>query len=270
MSVWFALLLAAAPPAGANAGDLVHAERGTLPVVLSAPHGGRAAVPGVPPRTGAGKSGAANFTTVRDTRSDVLAVAIADALETRTGRRPSLVLARFDRNYIDANRPPADAYEHARARPAYDLYHETLAAFVRDLHDRPGGGLLIDVHGQAREKDAVIRGTRNGLTTGRGHAARTDHRFPNAVGLRLSDALRARGLTVLPGGDGRETVFTGGYITVTHGVQRPGGVPAVQLEFGSHLRRSAAIPATADAVADALLDLGLPGLARVAGPKPAG
>ena len=102
----------------AVAGDLVHIERGTLPLVLSAPHGGRALVPGVPPRTKReGKPYDAKFVTVRDTRSDRLALLIADALET-PHRPPAVGRAGEVRPPVHRRQPPARRGVRAPPRPA--------------------------------------------------------------------------------------------------------------------------------------------------------
>ena len=278
----------AAPEAEDVAEDLVYVERGALPIVLSAPHGGRALIPGVPQRGGEGYEGGRfaggeddpisyRFLTVRDTGTDQLAVLLADALEARTGARPSLVVARFSRKCVDANRPPEAAAERPAAQAAYARYHAALAEAVRDLG---GAGLMIDLHGQGAARGAVFHGTRNGLTTtGRaatdgnpGEQADGKSEAPAEAGralhLRLADRLRARGLTVLPPDGEAETRYTGGYITWNYGVQRPNGAPAVQLEFGNDLRRREMLRRTADAVADALLDLGLPGVQPLPAPVP--
>ena len=83
--------------------DLVIVRKGTLPVIVSAPHGGRREVPGVPARKGTGID---QFATVRDENTDALAELFAAELEKKLGGRPGVVVARFDRRFIDANRPP--------------------------------------------------------------------------------------------------------------------------------------------------------------------
>ena len=125
---------AAAPNPWRGAG-FIRIEIGELPIILSAPHGGTEPVPGVPERTGAGVRGdsatGGGFVTVRDVRTDELAALIADGLERRTGRRPSLVIARFSRKYVDANRDRASGVEHALALPVHDRYHRTLDDLIR-------------------------------------------------------------------------------------------------------------------------------------------
>src|SRR5215467_15638240 len=75
---------------------------GMLPIILSAPHGGRQSIPGVPARRGAG---VIQFATGRDNNTDELAETIAIRLEKRLNAKPFVVVARVERKYLDANRP---------------------------------------------------------------------------------------------------------------------------------------------------------------------
>ena len=73
---------------------LVTVWMGTLPIILSAPHGGRAAIPGISVRRGIGVP---QFTTERDSNTDELAEKIALKVEEKLGAKPFLVIARFER-----------------------------------------------------------------------------------------------------------------------------------------------------------------------------
>ena len=61
-------------------GKLLTVRKGTLPVVVSAPHGGRLAIPGAEERTG---TGVEKFVTVNDTNTDQLAEKYAYAAVQR-------------------------------------------------------------------------------------------------------------------------------------------------------------------------------------------
>lgn len=233
--------------------DLVTVQRGTLPIIISAPHGGAVRVPGSKDRT--------RGVVVRDVNTAELALLVAQRLTDRLGGKPYVVVAQFSRRDADANRPPApesdEAYETPAAQAQYDAYHRALAACVAEVRARHGGvGLLIDLHGQARAPEAVVRGTRNGravsaLIARAGMQAVTG---PTSV----MGALHARGHPVLPtlttpatpeeaaaGGDidadgkpdaqwlRREPFFDGGYITERYGSHRPDGIDAIQLEVGA-------------------------------------
>src|SRR5687768_9363213 len=72
--------------------DLVFVQKGTLPVIVSAPHGGRKDVPGVAERK---NTGVELFATVRDENTDRLAELLAAELEKKLGGKPWVVIARF-------------------------------------------------------------------------------------------------------------------------------------------------------------------------------
>src|SRR5947208_318345 len=78
-------------------------QKGTLPIILSAPHGGTLALAKVPERKGG--EGVAQFVTVRDVNTDLLATKLAEAVSKQLPGKPYLVVAKFSRKYIDANRP---------------------------------------------------------------------------------------------------------------------------------------------------------------------
>jgi len=236
-----------------SAPQWVTSETGDLPVILSAPHGGRAAIPDVPPRSG---DGIRLFRTVRDTNTDRLAEDLADALERHAGKRPYVVIARFSRKSIDANRRASDAYESPAARPIYDRYHHALAAAKQDIADRFGRGLLLDLHGQAAEPDAIFRGTQNGAT-----AKHLVDRF-GAAALRgphsLFGRIHHRGIRVIPavGSDAREASrYDGGYIVRHYGSGRGGHLDAIQLELGRSFRTTPTVlNQTADSLAAAITE----------------
>lgn len=262
-TAWLALALVAAAnglaqqPPVATPADLVATRPGTFPVILSAPHGGTLAVPGVPARKGEGlEKGPRGFVTGRDSGTEELAHAIADAVEKKTGQRPYLVVAKFARKYVDANRPPEIAYEHPLARPTYDHYRGTLAKYCQEVKAKYGKGLLLDVHGQGSRADTVFRGTQNGTTVAllRQRYGEKAHAGPQS----FFGLLAANGATVHPadGASPEQAGFTGGHITRTYG-GGDYGIDAIQLEFGSEYRstkekRSAAaakVAATIDAFA---------------------
>lgn len=237
-----------APPA--LAADLVTVERGDLPIILSAPHGGSERIPGVPERTG---DNANRFVRTADFRTAQLTAELADAIEEKLGKRPYVVVARFHRKYIDPNRPAKDAYESERAKPHYDAYHAALAKARADVTKRFGRGLLLDVHGQGTTKHAIYRGTQNGKTTA--HLVEKFGRESLTGKDSIFGRIAAQGITVIPpvDSDKNETrSYSGGYIVRTYGSSEGGTVDAIQLELGRDLRAADASKATAQKIATAL------------------
>jgi N-formylglutamate amidohydrolase len=232
--------------------DLVTTQVGKLPVILSAPHGGTKEVPGVSPRKGTGLPvGGSGFFAARDGGTEELAAALSAAIEKKTGAKPYLVAARFHRKYIDANRPPEIAYEEAAAKPTYDAYRQTLAAYCREVKREYGRGLLLDVHGQGRMKDTVIRGTRDGKTVGlliQRYGLKA-HTGPDS----FFGLLRTAGCKVFPENlaDKDFESLSGGDIVHTYGSGEY-GIDAIQLEFGGDHRDAKNIKDTAEKVATAV------------------
>ena len=223
---------------------------GTLPIILSAPHGGRQQIPGVPARRGIG---VVQFTAERDSNTDELAEQIAGQLVQKLGSRPFLIVARFERKYVDANRPSAGAYESAAAKAYYDAYHDAVDRACAQVRRDWGRGLLLDIHGQGAEAETIFRGTDNGksvtdLERRFGREALTGEKS-------ILGQLEQRGYKIdpAPAGSDGERRYTGGYTTRTYGSHRGTGIDAIQLEFGTSLRARGNLERTATDVAEAIL-----------------
>jgi len=118
------------------------------PVVLAAPHGGRAAPASIPDRT----SGCLE----PDWNSAELAEAVWHAFRERgsgvaeRGEAPALVVLRLSRKKLDGNRPRASACEDAaEAHAVWDKYHSSLEQCLEDCVAAFGFCLLLDIHGQS-------------------------------------------------------------------------------------------------------------------------
>src|SRR5262245_20607445 len=91
--------------------ELTLARQGALPIILTAPHGGREAPPGIAQRSPSNSKSPAyarwgGFAVDADARTDLLAERITEEIRRQTGQAPYLVVARFARRYVDVNRPP--------------------------------------------------------------------------------------------------------------------------------------------------------------------
>jgi N-formylglutamate amidohydrolase len=222
---------------------------GNLPLVLVAPHGGREAIPRIAIRHG---NGVRQFKTGRDHNTAELAEAIALKLGQMSGAKPFLVIARFDRKYIDANRPSIEAYEALEAQPYYAAFHSAVDEACKQIRQVWGRGLLLDIHGQAAEGNVIFRGTRHGQSV-----ADLVQRF-GAQALRgrqsILGQLALSGYKILPdpGVNDRESRYIGGHTVQTYGSHRATGIDAMQLEFGIRLRASDNFDRTAADVAAAI------------------
>lgn len=220
-------------PAQPKAAILICAQRGDLPIILAAPHGGSVRVPGSEERTKGVKA--------RDMRTADVALLLSQRLTERLGARPYYIIAQFSRKDVDANRDfeSGEAYENDAAKVQYDAYHAALKRSVEECRARFGVAILIDLHGQTRVPEAIVRGTRNGKTVSSlmRRLGRDALIGPDSIMGRI----KAAGYEVLPGLEaqeretdiGHEDFLDGGYTVARYGSHNSDGVDAIQLELGS-------------------------------------
>jgi N-formylglutamate amidohydrolase len=225
----------------------VDARRGSLPLLLTAPHGGIEQPDGVPERS----SGLRRL----DGRTRLLGEQLYSQLEVLLGGTPYIVLARFHRRYLDANRPAEIGMEHEAARPHYDAYHGAIRGFVSEIRARFGSGLLLDLHGQSAAPQMIFRGTQNGVTT---HALLEDRGFEALAGPEsLFGQLETFGYQVVPSASSNALLdeqpgWSGGYTVQTYGSHRADGIDAMQIELGWDLRTKEYLPHLVEDLAAAI------------------
>jgi N-formylglutamate amidohydrolase len=255
----FALLLCAAPlalPAARGEDDpkaaaLVEVQAGTVPIIITAPQGGAEKVPGVPERMGVGVK---NFAKLRDNGTDKLAKAFAAEVEKQLGKKPWVVIAKFDRKYIDANRAADQAYEDKAAKPYYDAYHDPIVKALKAVKEKFGYGILIDIHGQGKYPDAVLRGTQNGKSV---VLLRQRHGYAAVAGKNsILGRFEAAGNKVFPTAAAgekakEETGYSGGFTVSQYGSHTVYGIDAMQLVVGTRLRTDENLSKTAKDLASA-------------------
>lgn len=230
-------------------------QSGELPILISAPHGGKLNIQGVDPRSGEGLPvGPSGFFTGRDSGTQELGEALLVELKRRLGKTPYGVISAVHRKYLDPNRPSDIAFDSSKLQVLYDRYHHSLQAFVAKILEEHHAGLLIDLHGQGSKRDTVYRGTANGQTT-----RRLRERFGSESTqgqASLFGMLKKRGWIVFPDPlEGREqSGFTGGYIVRTYGSHQPIGIDAWQLELGSDFRSRKVLERVVCELADAIAE----------------
>ncbi len=228
---------------------LVTIQKGDIPIILSAPHGGTRRIAGVSAREG---GEAKQFVTVTDTNTHRLAQALAKSIEKRWGK-PYLVVAQFSRQYLDANRPANDAMESEKAKPVYETYHNAISDAIKETHRRWGRGLLLDLHGQAADKSVIFRGTSNGKTC----SLLLERLGPDGLMGKagLLGILHERGYEISPkpgSADKEDSRYNGGHIVRTYGASAGTGIDAVQLEIGGDFRKDGKIEKSAEDLAEAI------------------
>jgi N-formylglutamate amidohydrolase len=225
--------------------ELVSAQRGTLPIILSAPHGGSIRVEGSKDRE--------EGVTVKDLRTAEIAWLTSQRLAEKLDGKVYLVIAQFSRKDADANRSADEACENKAAAAQYNAYHRALREYADEVRKAHGRGLLVDIHGQAKHPDKIMRGTRDGKSV----KALLDEYGESVVtgDHSLFGELAKQGYGVLPALDGKdlkENMFDGGYITEHYGSHHKNGIDAIQVEIGSKFRSKAAMHKTAEDLGDAI------------------
>lgn len=225
--------------------NLTHYQRGTLPIILTSPHGGTKAIPGVPKRIGKNpETGAAiaQFWTLQDDGTNEIAFAVSDNLYQLLGARPYIVAADFDRKYIDANRPGGlAAYENPNAKQYYDFYHNKIREYINEIKRQFGDkAILVDIHGQGSDGNTIYRGTRDKTTVKRLIARDGIQAFTGPQS--IMGILAQKGNAVYPSNANNSAaekgIYSGGFTVGNYGSNNANGIDALQLENGWNLRRS--------------------------------
>ena len=249
----------ALPAAAVRPEDRVFVQQGNMPILLTAPHGGNQAIPGIERRVGNAyvNPNSPRFAAGRDSGTFELAQRIARKIHAANGRNVYTVLAQFQRYQIDANRAAHFAYESPLAAPYYDYYHASIRRFVDEIRRQYPNAMLLDIHGQHTHPQALERGTVNGLTV--------EHLLKRAGPRAVTGAdglfgqFEARGIAVFPSnalsvyGKAENGGHNGGHTVATYGSHRAEGIDAFQLEFGTALRLTETLEDVAERAAKAIL-----------------
>lgn len=213
---------------------LVFRYQGVMPLVLTCGHGGDEQPPGVPKRTGENLPDDCRFETNTDRFTRTVTRGVAQFLFDVFGEAPYVVIANFDRDYIDANRSRPCAFEDRDARQFYEEYHNTVRNFVDEIRADNGGlGLLLDIHGTALitgDPADVYFGTLNGEAISsllsRDRLAMSRKRSPPGLLREAGNVVSSK----IP-----ETL-QGDFTLESYGSSNADGVDAIQIEIESTLR----------------------------------
>jgi hypothetical protein len=250
--------------------DWIEYRPGTLPVVLSAPHGGGLEPTSIPDRSGSG------IVTVRDSRTIETTLAASDALEARTGARPHVVISHLRRTKLDPNRDIGEAaLGNGAAEEAWREYHGFIEMAREAVIGTAGAGLYLDMHGHGHDvqrlelgyllsgsllddiDDAGLDLLDGQNTSLAGLAARTPDAFSGLLrgALSFGGLLEAGGVPAVPSPrwpgpaidtiPGDEPYFSGGYSTRRHGSLDGGPIDGIQIEHNfTGIRETASDRAT--------------------------
>lgn len=215
--------------------QLVASHRGSLPVLLTCPHGGDGTPDGVIPRTGQTTPAGCDFELARDLHTREITEAVAQRMLDVFGEAPYVVIAGFHRKFLDVNRTPDCAFEVDAAQPFYDAYHTSVRNFIDEIRAQNDGlGLMFDLHGTlglAADPADVYLGTAGGQSV-----ARLLADDPQALTRQRSmpGFLRAAGHRVSIPAEGP---LGGGFTIRRYGSSNADGIDAFQLEIAAPLRK---------------------------------
>ena len=232
--------------------EYVEYHAGDLPIILSAPHGGRLTPDEIPDRT--------YGTTVTDDNTYELTKTVMDTMVARFGGRPHVILCRLKRTKLDANRDSVEAAQDDKyALRAWQEYHHYIGIAKKKIETDYGSGLLFDMHGHGKNPDGFydLRNWLGYLLSGSeldlSDAVLNANSFKNESSIRaLVDSSSSSFIEVLrgensfgaildsigfksvpsvndPGPKGKR-YFSGGYNTVRHGSKNGGMISAIQVE----------------------------------------
>ena len=229
-------------------------QKGTLPIVLSVPHGGAVAPTGIPDRT------CNSPTTVTDANTIDLANNISTALFNRTGCYPHIIYCNLKRTKLDCNRNLADAAcGNAAAETAWHEFHNFIDTAQQIASDAFEDNIFyVDLHGHGHPiqrielgyllrdyelelPDSVLNTAQYlGYSSIKNIAANNQNNYQHAELLRGSAALGtllgnknypAVPSQQIPAPGTMSNYFSGGYNTANHTCYTAGNtVNGVQME----------------------------------------
>ena len=233
--------------------EYIEYHSGSLPIILSAAHGGWKEPAEIPDRT--------QGITQIDTNTYHLTKVIMDTLTARFGGKPHVILCLLERLKLDANREELEAAEgNVYAERAWAEYHHYLDIAKELVTVNHGSGIVFDIHGHGKNPNGyydlrtwlgyLIKGHELDLpdeelntvafkdkSSIRALADSSDFAFVNIVHgeTSLGTILDSLGYECVPSvndpGPAGSRYFSGGYITARHGSRDGGIISAIQVEL---------------------------------------
>jgi N-formylglutamate amidohydrolase len=258
-------------------------QKGSLPLVIAVPHGGRERPADIPDRSFGVLS--------MDANTLELGQAIAAVIKRRTGEVPHLVVCHLHRSKLDANRELEEAAQgNAAAEKAWLEHHEFIEKACQLAVAKHGFAFLIDLHGHGHPEARVELGylhTPDDLAAGydqtssedlvqKGSLAWLAERVPSGYAdllygpHSLGALLEARGFLATPSPRmpvPTKPFFSGGYTVSRHcrpaaavmGVQIEANRPRLRDTAANRQRFAEALAAALDQFLSTHLKVGLAG-----------
>jgi N-formylglutamate amidohydrolase len=217
--------------------NCIEYNRGSIPLIISVPHGGTTKCDHIPRRTN-GIHGI-DKDTIKLARE--LIEKINNIFKSKT---PSYIISKIHRAKIDFNRNSSEAFDQESdlAKRIYHFYHNKIEELILHNLETFNRSMLIDIHGF--EKDKRPKGFRDvELILGTNNL---ESLYPISIPKRdWGKNLRGKivkkfnnlNIAVAPGHHlRREFVLTGGYITTKYGASRIKNSQTIQIEFSDKIR----------------------------------
>ena len=222
--------------------NFVEVNIGTIPLIISVPHGGTLEYEKVPKRergiVGLDKA------TIELAKKLISCIIRMYNDKKNSLNKPSYIISKIHRNRIDFNREEIKAYQpnSKLAQKIYQNYHYKLLKKINSNLTIFNKSLLIDIHGFEKSKRPagfraveIVLGTNN-LETISNEKISVKNRDKNIRGLIIKKCLDLE-IPIAPEHPRRkEYVLTGGYIIQKYGASNIIGSQAMQIEFSDDIR----------------------------------
>lgn len=231
----------------------IHYLEGSLPIVISAPHGGSHTPSYISNRT--------NGVFDRDDYSKELTQEIIEEFFIQTKCYPHTIIMDLCRTKVDANRQEEDAVSCENSTTSYNSFHKFIQQSIEKIEKKYQNGLYIDIHGQSHSHKAIefgyllrndiLRLDNNTLSSYKNNSSiKTISDFSNYSFCEqvkgeysLGTLMSKKGFESIPSKDipfasKDDEYFEGAYNTKTYASTNGSGVSSIQIEFPYYCRET--------------------------------
>jgi len=225
-----------------NIKDYFDYKRGTIPLIMSVPHGGSFKIEKIPDRTsGIYGIDRGTISLAFELKKYINKVSQFNSKDIIS---PSYIISKVERLKIDFNRKESEAFhtKSSLAKEIYQFYHLKINELISYNLNKFKRSLLIDIHGFDKAKRPtgfrdveLVLGTNNLETMFKDKISKQD-RDKNLRG-KIVKKFNELNIPIAPGHPRRrEYVLKGGYIVQNYGASRIEDSQAIQLEFSDTIR----------------------------------
>lgn len=226
---------------------------GSLPIVISTPHGGSYSPNYISNRT--------NGVFDRDDYTKELTYEIIEEFFIQTKCYPHTVIVDLCRTKVDTNRQIIEAVSCENSTTSYNSFHNFIKKSIKKVESKYQKGLYIDIHGQSHSHNAIefgylltndiLRLDTNNMTSYKNNSSiKTISNFSNYSFCEqikgeysLGTLMSKKGFKSVPSKTMPYTLkddeyFEGAYNTKTYASTSGSGISSIQIEFPYYCRES--------------------------------